>query len=140
VLRRLIDTSFGTTANGAYEQAIQQAVQGVVVNRIQMLAATAPMPQVRAVTTMVLRHLSESLTAVADTDAHAGLMAMEIQRFLDRPATVIEMPGTPSAPPGAPIGQPAMDWLVGTGIGQPALDWLQATDVSCTWDDGHDWH
>ncbi len=140
VLRRLIDASFGTPANGAYEQAIQQAVQGVVIDRIQMLAATASMPQVRAVTTMALRHLSESLMAMADTDAQAGLMAMEIQRFMDRPANVIEMPGTPSAPPGAPIGQPAMDWTSGIGIGQPALDWLQATDVSCTWDDGHDWH
>jgi hypothetical protein len=59
---------------------------------------------------------------------------------MERPATVIEMPGTPNAPPGAPIGQPAMDWLGGMGIGQPAMEWLRATDVTCTWDDGHDWH
>lgn len=140
VLGRLIDTAFDTPTNGAYEAAVQQAVQGVVVDRIQFLAANAPMPQVRASSTMALRRVSGNLMAMADTNPHAGLVAMEIQRFMDRPATVVEVPGTPNAPPGAPIGQPAMDWLGGTGIGQPALEWLRATDVTCTWDDGHDWH
>ncbi|MGB0543205.1 MAG: zinc-dependent metalloprotease [Longimicrobiales bacterium] len=140
VLGRLIDASFGTQPSGAYERAVQQAVQGVVVHRIQMLAASAPMPQVRAVSTMVLRQLNENLMEMADSDPHASLMAMEIQRFMDRPANVVEAPDTPNAPPGAPIGQPALDWLGSVGIGQPAMEWLEATDASCPWDDGHHWH
>lgn len=140
VLDRLIDASFGAPANGAYEGAVRQAVQGVVIDRIQWLAANASMPQVRAEATMRLRATSGNLMAMADTNAHAGLMAMEIQRFMERPAQAAEMPGTPSAPPGAPIGQPAMSWLAGSGIGQPAMEWLHATDLSCTFDDGHDWH
>jgi hypothetical protein len=140
VLGRLMSASFDEQANGAYEQAVQEVVQGVVVDRIQFLAANAPMPQVRAISTMALRRLNGRLMAMADSNPHAGMMAMEIQRFMERPATVIEMPGTPNAPPGAPIGQPAMDWLGGMGIGQPAKEWLRATDVTCTWDDGHDWH
>ena len=140
VLERLIQTSFGSTESNAYQQAIQRAVQSVVVDGIRTLAATAPMPLVRASSTMALRQLHATLSAAADTDAHAALIASDIERFLDRPAGVTDRPATPSAPPGAPIGDPGMDWLGGSGIGQPALDWLQSTDLRCTWDDGHAWH
>ena len=58
---------------------------------------------------------------------------------MDRPANAVEVPDKPNAPPGAPIDQPAMDWLGNMGIGQPAMEWLEATDASCTWDVGHDW-
>jgi hypothetical protein len=65
---------------------------------------------------------------------------MEIQRFMDRPAGVIEAPDKPNAPPGAPIGQPAMNWLGNTWTGYSARNWLEATDLSCTWDHENHWN
>jgi hypothetical protein len=43
--------------------------------------------------------------------AHASLLAADIKRFLDRPAPPATRLEIPEAPPGAPIGEPAMDWL-----------------------------
>lgn len=135
VLGRLIDASFGAPANGAYEAEVKRAVEGVVLERIEWLAQNASMPQVRAVSTSALRTVRSDLVAMA-SDPHASLLASEIQRFLDRPAGTVTMPGTVSAPPGAPIGQPAMDWFGQYGIGQPAMDWLGLTEPWCTWDQG----
>jgi hypothetical protein len=70
---------------------------------------------------------------------HAAMLAMGIQRFLERPAEPMALPGMPEAPPGAPIGQPAMDWLGGLGIGRPATQWLAETEATCTWHEGG-WH
>ena len=52
--------------------------------------------------------------------AHYALLARDIQRFLDRPAETFSQAETSSAPPGAPIGQPAMDWL---GRLEPVCSW-----------------
>lgn len=138
VLDRLVDASFGATAVGAYENEVKRAVEAVVVERIQWLADNAEMPQVRAVATSTLRRVHGDLVAMAGAP-HAQLLAMDIQRFLERPASPASMPGFPSAPPGAPIGQPGMDWLGSMGIGEPALEWLADTDLHCTWED-HGWH
>ncbi len=127
VLGRLIDASFGAAASGAYEEEVKRAVEGVVLNRITWLAANASMPQVRAVSTSVLQSMHGSLMAMSDAP-HAATMALDIQRFLERPAGPASQPGTVSAPPGAPIGQPALDW-----IGQPALDWIAQYEPWCTW-------
>ena len=70
---------------------------------------------------------------------HALTMALDIQRFMDRPAGPAAMPEMPGAPPGAPIGQPAMNWFDGIGIGQPAMDWLGSTEHWCTFDE-FGWH
>ena len=140
VLERLIQTSFDTPAINAYERAVQEAVQGVVVDRIRFLAANASMPQVRAIATAALRELNANLAAIVNGNPNAGMIAMEIQRFMDRPASVVEVAAAPNAPPGAPIGQPAMNWLGSREIGQSAMNWLKMTDLSCTWDDGHYWH
>ena len=43
--------------------------------------------------------------------AHASLLAADIKRFLDRPSTPATRTELPEAPPGAPIGQPAMEFL-----------------------------
>lgn len=138
VLARLVDASFGATAVGAYENEVKRAVEAVVVARIQWLAENADMPQVRAIATSTLRGVRGNLVAMTDAP-HAQLMAMEIQRFLERPAGPMSIPGFPSAPPGAPIGQPAMDWLGSLGIGEPAMEWLSHTDTHCTWEEGG-WH
>jgi hypothetical protein len=134
VLDRLIEGSFGATANGAYEAEVKRAVEGVVINRIQWLAANASMPAVRAISTAKLTSMQARLSEMNDS-AHATVLAMNIERFLHRPMEAIETPGAPDAPPGAPIGQPAMDWLTAVGIGQPAQEWLDLTGPLCTWDD-----
>jgi hypothetical protein len=43
--------------------------------------------------------------------AHAMLIAENIKRFLDRPAPPQPRLETPQPPPGAPIGEPALDWI-----------------------------
>ncbi|HKH71118.1 MAG TPA: hypothetical protein VKA59_07185, partial [Vicinamibacterales bacterium] len=43
--------------------------------------------------------------------AHAALLSADIKRFLDRPAAPATRTDLPAAPPGAPIGEPGMDWL-----------------------------
>ena len=135
VLGRLINASFGATANGAYEAEVKRAVEGVIVERIEWLAANASMPQVRALSTAALGTVRTNLLAMNDSP-HASMLAMDIERFLERPAETTQLPGTPAAPPGAPIGQPAMDWLGGVGIGEPARQWLSETETACAWE-GH---
>lgn len=137
VLSRLLDTAFRTPVNGAYEAEVQRAVQSVVVDRIEWLAANGSMPTVRAMATASLQRVRGDMMAMTESP-HAQLMAMNIQRFLDRPTEVVAVPGTPNAPPGAPIGQPSMDWLGNIGIGQPAQEWLALTEAWCSWDDGHE--
>jgi hypothetical protein len=138
VLGALLRATFGAEANGAYEEQVKRAVEGVVVDRLQWLAANAPMPEVREVTTARLQRMHARLSTVEDSP-HATIVAMNIQRFLDRPAAALTVPGAVSAPPGAPIGQPARDWLGIHGIGQPAQDWLSLTEPWCTWE-GHAWN
>jgi hypothetical protein len=138
VLDRLIGASLGADANGAYETEVKRAVEGVVVDRIEWLATNADMPQVRAISTAALGSVRVDLMAMGDSP-HAAMLAMGIQRFLERPAEPMALPGMPEAPPGAPIGQPAMDWLGGLGIGRPATQWLAETEATCTWHEGG-WH
>jgi hypothetical protein len=138
VLQRLIGATFGAPATGPYEQEVKRAVEGVVIERIQWLAGNASMPQVRAISTATLQRMRRDLVAMAD-EPHASLLAAEIQRFLDRPAGTASVPDVVSAPPGAPIGDPGMDWLGRWGIGQQARDWLQETEPWCTWME-HGWH
>lgn len=134
VLNRLVRTSMDAPANGAYEQEIKRAVQAVVIDRIEWLAANAAMPAVRASATASLRGVHGNLLAMSDAP-HAALLASNIERFLERPAATVAMPSAPSAPPGAPIGDPALDWFSGLGIGAPALDWLSTTAPWCPWED-----
>ena len=43
--------------------------------------------------------------------ANADYLADEIKRFLERPSQPATRQSVPEAPPGAPIGQPAMEWI-----------------------------
>ena len=76
-----------------------------------------------------------------DVDA---CIADEIERFQSRPLEAWSAPTTPNAPPGAPIGQPAQDWLRGAGLGvfgpaipDAAYGWLDAVAPACTWHEMH---
>ena len=87
------------------------------------LGGSASMPQVRAIATLALERMMEQLTdrvrtlsnQATEADwgnaAHFNLLARDIARFLERPAAEFSRPATMTAPPGAPIGEPAMDWL-----------------------------
>ncbi|MGY8779408.1 MAG: hypothetical protein ACKVIN_14985, partial [Longimicrobiales bacterium] len=95
------------------------------------------MPAVRAISTATLQSIQANLMA-STASPHAALIAMDIQRFLDRPAEASTMPGAVTAPPGSPIGQPAMDWVGNLGIGQPATEWLALSEAWCASEDH--WH
>ncbi len=108
-LDRLEAATFGARAASGYEAEVKRVVEDVVVRELMRLAATAAMPQVRAVAELRLRSLQERLAGSrrhADemTRAHAVGMTADIQRFLDRPAEAWDAPRPLPAPPGSPIG------------------------------------
>ena len=80
------------------------------------LAASADMPQVRAITTMKLEEARKRLASMASAAddqavaAHAALLARDITRFLENP-DAFKRPSPIIVPPGAPIGEPGWDWL-----------------------------
>lgn len=124
VVDQLFTATFGAATADAYEAEIARAVQRVVVERLMTLANTADMSQVRAIASQKLKQREQRLTATpgtGTTSAHAALLASDIKRFLDRPFAPATRTDVPSAPPGAPIGEPAMDWL-------------RRTELACSWD------
>jgi hypothetical protein len=113
VIDRIFAATFGPVPPDAYQAEIQRAVQRVVVEHLMTLAASADMSQVRAIASAKLKSRASVLPTAATTlaGAHGALLAADIKRFLDRPATPATRTALPSAPPGAPIGEPAMEWL-----------------------------
>ena len=108
VIRRLVDATFTVTPVDQYEAEIARTVQRVIAERLMSLAASAPLPQVRAVATAQLKQLR---TRTAAGSVHAVLIADDIQRFLDRPGEPHRAQPLPQIPPGAPIGQMEEQWL-----------------------------
>jgi hypothetical protein len=120
VIDRLRDATLRKQARSAYEREITRAMEHVLVENLMSLASTASMPQVRAIATHKLKammtEMSQAGRSSGATDAEAQVanaryLADEIKRFLDRPAPPAQRLAVPEAPPGAPIGQPAMEWL-----------------------------
>jgi hypothetical protein len=114
VIDQVIAATFRTPAATAYEAEIGRAVQRVVVEHLITLAGNASMPQVRAIASHKLRQQIAPLQATqarTASAAHGSLLAADIKRFLDRPAPAAVRTEIPDAPPGAPIGEPAMEWL-----------------------------
>ena len=101
-------------ASTPYEAEIRRAVERVVVQELCALAASADMPQVRAVATYRLTRTLDVLTSTPRGDAadaaHAALLARDIRRFLDNP-DAFKRPAPPAVPPGAPIGDPGHTWI-----------------------------
>jgi hypothetical protein len=124
VIDAVYAASFGAQARTPYEAEVKRAVERVVVDELIDLAGSAPMSQVRAIATLKLARRGAALGLIASADgngaaragdsesAHAMALASDIKRFLERPATpvAVRMPSQP-IPPGAPIGEPAMEWL-----------------------------
>jgi len=115
VIDALYGATFGATPVNSYEAEVGRAVQRVFADRLMALAANASMPQVRAIASARLERMRQSFEQSGggqeDDAAHRMLLARDITRFLERPAGEFAQPVTQSAPPGAPIGEPAMNWL-----------------------------
>jgi hypothetical protein len=113
VIDKVMAATFAPASADPYEAEIQRAVQRVVVDHLMRLASTADMSQVRAIASAKLRARAAVLPSTGSTPAaaHGSLLAADIKRFLDRPAPPAAATPIPTAPPGAPIGEPAMDWL-----------------------------
>jgi hypothetical protein len=116
VIDEVFAASLGAAAATSYEAEISRAVNRVVVEQLITLAASAEMPQVRAIASLKLARKQAELNdeAARSTDtaeaAHLALLARDIKRFLDDP-DAFKRPAPPVVPPGAPIGEPGWDWL-----------------------------
>ncbi|MEI6668177.1 MAG: zinc-dependent metalloprotease [Acidobacteriota bacterium] len=114
VINEVFTATFGATPATPYEAEVARAVQRVVIDELMGLAATAQMPQVRAMATLKLsRKFAElaKLTPADDGDAaHVALIGRDIKRFLDNPESY-KRPTPPEVPPGAPIGDRSFEWI-----------------------------
>jgi hypothetical protein len=150
VIDQSLAAAFSAPAATPYEEEIRRAVQRVAIDRLIDLAESARMPQVRAIASHRLERGVQSAFAIAqngDADAndasHLALLTRDVRRFLDRPAAPYSTPVVPTAPPGAPIGDPGMDWLGSfrgfetTATGTLTRAWRQRFDPEpwCTWID-----
>lgn len=116
IIDRVVENVFGVRFRDGYHAEVNRAVERVLVDRLKMLAAQAPMAQVRAETTRALRGLRQRVMEGGGTpdvaeDAHYGLLCEDIRRFLERPQQPVDTPTTPLAPPGSPIGDWGMNWV-----------------------------
>ena len=117
VIDTLVATAFNAATRTLYEAEIKRAVERVVIEELIDLAGNASMPQVRALATYALQRRATALGQVAAasdvaTRASSALLAGDIRRFLNRPATPAPRASSVDLPPGAPIGEPAMNWLL----------------------------
>jgi hypothetical protein len=139
VIVGLFRASGADAGDSPYEAEIRRAVRGVAIDRLMALAGGASMPQVRALATAYLERaryrIDERSQGVLSSSDPIGpafasdrLLALDIGRFLDRPGEVYGLQSAPGAPPGAPIGMPAMDFLGNSAPGgwngsRPAQTW-----------------
>lgn len=105
VVKDVVKATFGAQTASAYEAEIAKSIERVVVDRLMDTVADARMPQVRAVAQAALAGIAKM-----GGDANRDLMTLDIERFNDRPLTA-PLSTMPAVPPGAPIGDPGMDYL-----------------------------
>ena len=126
VIDAIHKATFGAATRTPYEVELKRGIQRVFVGELMSLAAGAPMPQVRAVATLYLQRIRESAanSAMRTADeAHLALLESDIKRFIERPFNPNEIRPAPTTPPGAPIGDPGMDWLNRVA---PYCDWQRS--------------
>jgi len=116
VIDELMAATYGSSAETPYEAEVKRAVERVVAERLIGLAAEALMPQVRAIASRRLERMRDDFAgfvshATEPDAAHYGLLARDINRFLERSEGELAQPGVVTAPPGAPIGDGAMEWI-----------------------------
>ncbi len=115
VLERLVAATIGIPVQDGYEAELSRAIQRVVVDRLIELAATATMPQVRAMAAhrldgLGLRFAQESAEGAEADRAHRTLLAADIGRFLAREYDPSRPTRTVQNPPGSPIGDLDDGW------------------------------
>ena len=118
VVGRVVTTVFDQKAATPYEAEIKRAMERVVISQVMSLAQTAPMTQVRAIASQTLRQLQRRSGApaaaiAAGEQAHRLLIADDIKRFFEQGMDLWRPAAVPDAPPGAPIGDTGMDYLLG---------------------------
>jgi hypothetical protein len=118
VLNRLVATVIDAVPATPYEAEINRAMERVLINRVMSLAQSAPMTQVRALATATLRRVQSRYAAPAPGQpsaevAHRQLVVDDIKRFFERSADTLRPATTPQPPPGAPIGDYGLDYLLG---------------------------
>jgi hypothetical protein len=118
VVTRLVTTVFGGATASPYEAEIKRAMERVLVNRLMLLAENASLAQVRALASESLRGIARARVGVTpttaiDTRAHRTQLADDIKRFLERPLDLARPAAAPAPPPGAPIGDTGLDYLLG---------------------------
>jgi len=114
VIDRLAKATFDAPAATAYETAVRCVEERVFVDRVMWLATGDSNPQVRAIAAFRLGKLATRLREIVPNEsemAQHALLAADIKRFLERPADPMRVMPAPEAPPGAPIGEPGLDWL-----------------------------
>lgn len=124
VIDRAMDAVFRAETTDAYEEEVARAVQTVLVDQLMALEGGADMPQVRAIARARLAAMAthfgqgphdggemEVSRDMSPGDAHLMMLSTDILRHLHRPAEPYRAPSSQQAPPGAPIGDPGMDWL-----------------------------
>jgi hypothetical protein len=126
VIDRLTKATFDAVAANPYEAEMRRAEERVLVDRVMWLATTSENGQVRAIASLKLSKLATRLrTDIGTTEAEQAqrsLLAADIKRFLERPAVTEQPIPAADAPPGAPIGDTGMDFLV---------------PIRCNWDPAH---
>ncbi len=106
MLNELVRATFAAVTSSPYEAEIARAIERVVADRLMDTAANARMPQVRALAQAALANLEK----MGGNDPHRVLLAQDIRRFNQRSSSAPFLT-TPTAPPGAPIGDPGMSHL-----------------------------
>ncbi|HUF47616.1 MAG TPA: zinc-dependent metalloprotease [Vicinamibacterales bacterium] len=123
VLDRLLATVFEAPTANEYEAEVRRAIERALVSQLMGLAESAPMAQVRALATERLERLGPGASTFVPVAAltpamraHRSLLASDITRFLARPYDAMRPAAIPSPPPGAPIGDYGLDYLLGMDI------------------------
>jgi hypothetical protein len=121
VIAHLVTAVFDAAPKTPYEAEINRAMERVVISRLMSLAQSAPMTQVRAIATQSLKRLQTRNAAVAPGQvaaelAHRQLIVDDLKRFFERSADTMRPAETPQPPPGAPIGEFGLDYLLGIDI------------------------
>src|SRR5438477_11657600 len=88
------------------------------------LTNAAPRPQVRAIAAFKLKAIEARMgkavppaAATAADSAHRQMLASDIQRFFTGPGDqASRIIAVPSLPPGAPIGDSPLDYLLGLDL------------------------
>jgi len=136
VIDKLTAATFDAAATTPYEAAMRRAAERVLVDRVMWLAEGSANSDVRAISSLRLQRLATRLRAATganETDtAQNTLLAADIKRFLERPEDAGHALVAAPAPPGAPIGEVAPDWLAAP----PWCVWNDATPWRWAFDDG----